>query len=167
MNKTNITLIGMPACGKSTVGVLLAKALNMRFTDTDLLIQQKYNKFLWQIIDEEGIEAFKEKEAGVISSLRCENTCIATGGSAVYSDRAMRHLKQISTVVFIDLPCHEIERRVADIRGRGVVIDKGKTLPELFDERRPLYLRYADATVEAQGRGVEELLMEVIKNAGG
>ena len=163
MDKTNITLIGMPACGKSTVGVLLAKARNMRFTDTDLLIQQKYKKFLWEIIAEEGIEAFKAREAGVIRSLRCENTCIATGGSAVYSDRAMRHLKQISTVVFIDLPCGEIERRIADIRGRGVVIDRGKTLPELFDERRPLYLRYADVTVEAQGRGVEELLMEIMK----
>jgi len=162
MNKTNITLIGMPACGKSTVGVLLAKALNMRFTDTDLLIQQKYRKFLWQIIDEEGIGAFKEKEAAVICALRCENTCIATGGSAVYSEEAMRHLKRSSTVVFIDLPCREIERRIADIRGRGVVIDKDSTLRELYDERRPLYLRYADVTVEAQGRGVEELLEEII-----
>jgi len=167
MEKSNITLIGMPGCGKSTVGVLLAKALNMRFTDTDLLIQQKYKKFLWQIIEEEGLGAFKAKEAGVICALRRENTCIATGGSAVYSERAMRHLKQISKVVFIDLPCEEIERRVADIRGRGVVIDKGKTLCELFGERRPLYLRYADVIMDARGRGVEELLMEIIKNAGG
>ena len=165
--KSNITLIGMPACGKSTVGVLLAKALNMRFTDTDLLIQQKYKKFLWEIIAEEGIEAFKAKEAGVICSLRCGNTCIATGGSAVYSESAMQHLRQISRVVFIDLPCQEIERRIADIRGRGVVIDKGSTLSALFEERRPLYLRYADVTVEAQGRGVEELLMEIIEKAGG
>jgi len=163
MSKSNITLIGMPACGKSTVGVLLAKARNMRFTDTDLLIQQKYNKFLWQIIEEEGIEAFKAREAGVIRSLRCGNTCIATGGSAVYSDSAMRHLRQISEVVFIDLPCEEIERRIADIRGRGVVIDRGKTLPELFAERRPLYLRYADVTVDAQGRGVEALLMAILE----
>ena len=165
--KTNITLIGMPGCGKSTMGVLLAKALNMRFTDTDLLIQQKYTRFLWQIIEEEGIEAFKAKEAGVICALRCENTCIATGGSVVYSGRAMQHLKEISRVVFIDLPCHEIERRIADIRGRGVVIDQGKTLAELFDERRSLYLRYADVTVQARGKGVEELLMEIIKKADG
>ncbi|MCL2299323.1 MAG: shikimate kinase [Firmicutes bacterium] len=164
MDKTNVTLIGMPACGKSTVGVLLAKARNLRFTDTDLLIQQEHGRFLWQIIAEEGLEAFKAKEAAVIRALRCENTCIATGGSVVYSDSAMRHLRDISKIVFIDLPCAEIERRVADIRGRGVVIEKGKTLPALFGERRPLYLRYADVTVRAQGKHIEELLEEIIAN---
>jgi shikimate kinase len=164
MDKNNVTLIGMPGCGKSTVGVLLAKALNLQFTDTDLLIQQKYGKFLWQLIAERGAEAFKRMEAGVILSLGCGDTCIATGGSAVYSGEAMRHLKKISRIVFIDLPCGEIERRVADIRGRGVVIDKGKTLPALYDERRPLYLRYADITVDARGMGVEELLMEVMRS---
>ena len=158
MTKTNLTLIGMPGCGKSTAGVLLAKALGMQFVDTDLLIQQKYKKLLRQIIDMEGIEAFKAKEAGVISSLECRNTCIATGGSAVYSEEAMGHLRAISRIVFIDLPCEVIERRVADIRGRGVVIDKGKTLRELFDERRPLYLRYADAVVDARGKGIEDLV---------
>jgi len=162
MGKTNLTLIGMPACGKSTVGVLLAKALNLRFVDTDLLIQQKYGQFLWQILDTQGIEAFKQKEAGVICALKCADTCIATGGSAVYSHEAMRHLKGMSTVVFIDLPCGEIERRVADIRGRGVVIERGKTLPALFEERRPLYLRYADVTVDADGKGVEELLFDIV-----
>jgi len=162
MDKTNITLIGMPACGKSTAGVLLAKARNLRFIDTDLLIQQEYGRFLWQIIAEEGLEAFKCKEAAVIRALRCENTCIATGGSAVYSDGAMRHLQSLSKIVFIDLPCGEIERRIADIRGRGVVIGEGETLPALFAERRPLYLRYADVTVQAQGKTVEELLEDII-----
>jgi len=163
MDKSSITLIGMPACGKSTVGVLLAKALNMQFVDTDLLMQRKYRQFLWQILDAQGIEAFKAMEAEVICALDCENTCIATGGSAVYSDAAMRHLKRISTVIFIDLPCGEVARRIADIRGRGVVIERGKTLPALFAERRPLYLRYADATVQAQGKGTEELLEEIVK----
>jgi len=163
MDKSNVTLIGMPGCGKSTVGVLLAKAMNLQFTDTDLLIQQRYGKFLWQLIEEQGIEAFKRMEAGVILSLDCESTCIATGGSAVYSGDAMRRLRELSTVVFIDLPCGEIERRVADIRGRGVVIDKGKTLPALYDERRPLYLRYADIAIGAQGMGVEELLMAILR----
>ena len=163
MNKTNITLIGMPACGKSTIGVLLAKTRNMGFVDTDLLIQRKYDQFLWQIIDAEGIEAFKRKEAEVIRSLRCENTCIATGGSAVYSDQAMRHLKRISTVVLLDLSCGEVESRIADIKSRGVVIDQGKTLPELYEERRPLYLHYADVAVHADGKGVEELLTELVE----
>ncbi|MDR2687669.1 MAG: shikimate kinase [Oscillospiraceae bacterium] len=163
MDKRNVTLIGMPGCGKSTVGVLLAKALGLQFVDTDLLIQQKYKKFLWQLIEEQGIEAFKRMEAGVILSLDCEDTCVATGGSAVYRGDAMRHLKGLSAVVFIDLPCGEIERRVADIKGRGVVIDQGKTLPELYAERRPLYLRYADVAVDARGLGTEALLMEIIK----
>ena len=154
MDKNNVTLIGMPGCGKSTVGVLLAKALGLQFVDTDLLIQQKHQKLLWQLIDEQGIGAFKRMEAGVILSLDCERACIATGGSAVYSEGAMAHLKALSRIVFIDLPCEEIERRVADIKGRGVVIDRGKTLPELYDERRPLYLRYADTIIDAQGMGV-------------
>jgi len=162
MENKNITFIGMPGCGKSTLGVLLAKALNLRFVDTDLLIQQKYRKYLWQLIEEHGIEAFKRMEASVLLSLDCECTCIATGGSAVYSDEAMRHLKRISKIVFIDLPCEEIQRRVADIKGRGVVIEKGKTLSVLYGERRPLYLRYADITIDAKGLGVEELLEEII-----
>ena len=163
MDKKNITLIGMPGCGKSTVGVLLAKALGLQFVDTDLLIQQKYKKLLWQIIAQEGPAVFKAKEAGVILSLGCERTCVATGGSVVYCDDAMLHLKQISRLVFIDLPCDEIERRIADIKGRGVVIDKGKTLRELYDERRPLYLRYADIVIDAQGMGVEALLAAIMQ----
>lgn len=161
-NKTSVTLIGMPACGKSTVGVLLAKAMNLRFIDTDLLIQQKHKKFLWQIIEAQGLEAFKAREAEVILSLGREDACIATGGSAVYSDAAMRHLKAISRIVFLDLPCAEIERRIADIKSRGVVIEKGKTLPALYDERRPLYLQYADIVIGAQGKGVEALVEEII-----
>ena len=161
MDKTNVTLIGMPGCGKSTVGVLLAKALNLHFTDTDLLIQQKHGRFLREILEADGIDGFIQKESEVLRALRCEHTCIATGGSAVYSDAAMRHLKEISTVVFIDLPCAAVEARVADIRGRGVVIDSGKTLAELYRERRPLYLRYADITVAAGGLAIEELLMEI------
>jgi len=159
----NITLIGMPGCGKSTVGVLLAKALNLGFIDTDLLIQQKHGQLLWELIDMQGIEAFKRMEAEVILSLDCGRACIATGGSAVYSDEAMRHLKALSKIIFIDLPCGEIERRIADIKSRGVVIDRGKTLPELYAERRPLYLRYADVVIAAQGMGIEELLAEIVK----
>ena len=158
----NISLIGMPASGKSTIGVLLAKALNMMFVDTDLIIQQKYKKFLWEMLDSDGIDEFKRRESEVISSLRCENTCIATGGSAVYSEKAMDHLKQISTVIFIDLPCVEIEKRIADIKSRGVVIEESKTLSELFHERRPLYQKYTDITIKAENTGVEELIVQII-----
>ena len=125
MLKSNISLIGMPACGKSTVGVLAAKALNLEFIDTDLLIQRKHGQFLWQLIDSEGIGGFIARESEVIRSLECKDSCIATGGSAVYSGSAMEHLKRISTVVFIDLSCEGIESRIADIRGRGVAIGSG------------------------------------------
>ena len=163
MKNNNLTLIGMPGCGKSTVGVLLAKTLGLQFVDTDLLIQQKHNMLLRRIIEARGIAAFKRMEAGVILALDCEDTCIATGGRAVYSGQAMQHLRSISTIVFIDLPCDEIERRIADIRGRGVVMDRGKTLPELFRERRPLYLRYADIVIDAHGMGVETVLTEIAR----
>jgi len=162
-NRSNITLIGMPACGKSTLGVLLAKARGMMFVDTDLLLQQRHGQLLREIIDAQGIEAFKRMEAQVILALDCKNACIATGGSVVYSEEAMRHLKRLSTVVFIDLPCEVVERRIADIKSRGVVIEEGKTLPELFRERRPLYLQYADIAVDARSKGVEALLTEIIE----
>ncbi|MCL2494381.1 MAG: shikimate kinase [Oscillospiraceae bacterium] len=165
MKNNNLTLIGMPGCGKSTVGVLLAKALGLRFVDTDLLLQQQHGLLLRQIIDAQGIEAFLAAEAGVILALDCENTCIATGGSAVYSEPAMAHLRNISKIVFIDLPCDEIERRVADFRGRGVVMERGQTLPALYAERRPLYLRYAGIVIDARGLGMEALLEEIARRA--
>ncbi len=160
--KTNISIIGMPACGKSTLGVLLAKTLNMMFIDTDLIIQQKNGKLLSQIIESSGIDEFKRKESDVICSLACENTCIATGGSAVYSEKAMNHLKQCSTIIFLDVSCAEVEKRIADIKSRGVVIEDGKTLFELFNERRPLYLQYADIIIKADNLSVEDLLVQIV-----
>ncbi|MDR1630159.1 MAG: shikimate kinase [Oscillospiraceae bacterium] len=158
MKKSNITLIGMAGCGKSTVGVLLAKAKNLMFVDTDLIIQQKYGKYLWEILEEEGSEVFLCREEAAICRLQCEKTCIATGGSVVYSAKAMEHLKQLSTMVFLDVAFEEIERRIADIKTRGVVIAPGRTLRGLFDERRPLYQAYADLTVNATGRTAEEVV---------
>ena len=157
----NISLIGMPACGKSTVGVLLAKTLNMAFTDTDLLIQQACGKFLWQILEDDGNDGFNRKEEAVIGALRCENTCIATGGSAVYSEKAMNHLKSISRIIFLHVPVEEIIARTGDIKSRGVVIEKGKTLEELYDERLPLYKKYAGITVNAGGKSLEKVVYEI------
>jgi len=157
----NISLIGMPACGKSTVGVLLAKTLNMAFTDTDLLIQQAYGKFLWQILEDDGNDGFNQKEEAVIAALLCKNTCIATGGSAVYSEKAMAHLKSISKIIFIDVPIEEIIERTGDIKSRGVVIEKGKTLEELYAERLPLYKKYAGFTVKAGGKSAEKVVYEI------
>ena len=156
----NITLIGMPGAGKSTVGVVLAKRMGMDFIDTDLIIQKEYNKTLAEIIDEKGIEEFKKVENDVISKLELDNTIIATGGSAVYGKEAMKHLRDISKVVYIELTEENIEDRLGDLNERGVVLEDGETLQELYDERIPLYKKYAHIIVNAN----DMVLREVVKN---
>ena len=156
----NITLIGMPGAGKSTVGVVLAKRIGMDFVDTDLIIQKEYNKTLSEIIDEKGIEEFKKVENDVISKLELDNTIIATGGSAVYGKEAMKHLRDISKVVYIELTEENIEDRLGDLNERGVVLEDGETLQELYDERIPLYKKYAHIIVNAD----DMVLREVVKN---
>lgn len=156
----NITLIGMPGAGKSTVGVVLAKRMGMDFIDTDLIIQKEYNKTLAEIIDEKGIEEFKKIENDVISKLELDNTIIATGGSAVYGKEAMKHLRDISKVVYIELSEENIEDRLGDLNERGVVLEDGETLQELYDERIPLYKKYAHIIVNAN----DMVLREVVKN---
>lgn len=156
----NITLIGMPGAGKSTVGVVLAKRMGMDFIDTDLIIQKEYNKTLSEIINEKGIEEFKKVENDVISKLELDNTIIATGGSAVYGKEAMKHLRDISKVVYIQLSEENIEDRLGDLNERGVVLEDGETLQELYDERIPLYKKYAHIIVNAD----DMVLREVVKN---
>ena len=156
----NITLIGMPGAGKSTVGVVLAKRMGMDFVDTDLIIQKEYNKTLSEIIDAKGIEGFKKVENDVISKLELDNTIIATGGSAVYGKEAMKHLRDISKVVYIELSEENIEDRLGDLNERGVVLEDGETLQELYDERIPLYKKYAHIIVNAN----DMVLREVVKN---
>ena len=156
----NITLIGMPGAGKSTVGVVLAKRMGMDFIDTDLIIQKEYNKTLAEIINEKGIEEFKKVENDVISKLELDNTIIATGGSAVYGKEAMKHLRDISKVVYIELSEENIEDRLGDLNERGVVLEDGETLQELYDERIPLYKKYAHIIVNAD----DMVLREVVKN---
>ena len=156
----NITLIGMPGAGKSTVGVVLAKRIGMDFVDTDLIIQKEYNKTLSEIIDAKGIEGFKKVENDVISKLELDNTIIATGGSAVYGKEAMKHLRDISKVVYIELTEENIEDRLGDLNERGVVLEDGETLQELYDERIPLYKKYAHIIVNAN----DMVLREVVKN---
>ena len=156
----NITLIGMPGAGKSTVGVVLAKRIGMDFVDTDLIIQKEYNKTLSEIIDAKGIEGFKKVENDVLSKLELDNTIIATGGSAVYGKEAMKHLRDISKVVYIQLSEENIEDRLGDLNERGVVLEDGETLQELYDERIPLYKKYAHIIVNAD----DMVLREVVKN---
>ncbi len=160
---SNITLIGMPGAGKSTIGVILAKTLCRSFVDTDLLIQQDQNCSLQIIIDYLGLEAFREIEERVICSINVSNHVIATGGSVVYSEKAMEHLRSISTVFFLDVPLEELEKRIRPMMlSRGIVMRKGATLKDLYEERLPLYRKYAHHTVVCQGGHCMEKMVHQI-----
>jgi shikimate kinase len=154
----NIVLIGMPGAGKSTVGVVLSKAQGMDFIDTDLLIQKAEGKLLQEIIDEKGIQEFLAIEEKIALNLKTSNSVIATGGSIVYSDKAMNHLKENSTVLYLKLPCRVIEERLSNMHSRGIAMGAGQSLLSLYDERCPLYERYADRIVDCQGRDVEAII---------
>lgn len=156
MSKDNIVLIGMPGVGKSTVGVILAKVLGYQFVDADLLIQEQEGKLLKDIIAEVGTDGFIQVENRVNASIDCSKTIIATGGSVIYGQEAMEHLKEIGTVVYLEVPFSILEERLSDIKGRGVVLKDGQTLYDLFMERTPLYEKYADVCVSEEGLGVEE-----------
>lgn len=159
----NIALIGMPTCGKSTVGVVLAKMLGMNFVDSDILIQNEYNSKLSDLIKRYGTDGFIDIESKVIQNINLTNTVIATGGSAVYSNRAIMHLKDISKVVYLKVPLESIKKRMNNMRTRGVVIEDGKTLDDLFLERKSLYEKYADFVVDETGKSLEETVNSLVK----
>lgn len=158
----NIVLIGMPTCGKSTVGVVVAKMLGLAFVDTDILIQNREGKKLKDIIDEKGNDGFEKVESEVIENISVENTVIATGGSAVYSSKAMARLKEIAKVVYLAVDIEEIEKRMTDMRNRGVVFKKGQGVRELYLEREPLYEKYADYVVSEKGKTLEQTVEAVV-----
>lgn len=157
----NIVLIGMPGCGKSTVGVLLAKALQMDFVDTDIVLQQQQGKKLQEIIDQVGNDAFLKMEEDCVCGLECDQTIVATGGSVVYGKEAMRRLHENGLVVYIRLPYEEIERRLSNLATRGVTLKKGQTLRNLYDERIPLYEAEADYTFEPEESDVQETVLDL------
>ncbi len=163
MSKSNIVLIGMPGVGKSTIGVILAKELGYRFLDADLLIQQQEGKLLREIIAEQGTEGFIEVENRVNAGIRAERTIIATGGSVVYGEEAMRHLKEIGTVIYLEVSFDTIQERLADIKGRGVVLKDGQTLYDLYEERVPLYEHYADVTISEENLNIEQTIQKLLE----
>lgn len=152
----NIVLVGMPGCGKSTVGVILAKTLGMSFVDTDLLICAQEENTLQNIIEEKGLNYFSEVECGIGAGLSAKNTVIATGGSMVLYEKAMTHLKEIATVVYIDVNLDELKKRLVNIKTRGITFEKGETLEDIFNIRTPLYKKYADITIKADDFSIEE-----------
>ena len=152
----------MPGSGKSTLGVLLAKAIGYSFVDTDLIISRRADKPLQRILDQDGMERFLSLEEEVGSSLDCDRTVVATGGSMVLSERAMEHLRAVGTVVFVNVPFEEIERRVKNIRTRGIVFHPNETLRDVFTNRTPLYRRYADLTADvAAGADIEDTVEHI------
>ena len=141
----------MPGCGKSTVGVVLAKTLGMRFVDTDLIIQQEQH-------ERYGIKRFEEmEEEALLSVMDTENTVIATGGSAVFCERGMKFLKQTGVCVYLDVPCEELKRRLSNIRTRGIAAAKGMTIDDIFAERAPYYEKYADLRISCTDLHIEDI----------
>ncbi|MDO5522321.1 MAG: shikimate kinase [bacterium] len=161
MNKNNVVLIGMPGAGKSTVGVILAKVLGYQFIDADLVIQDREDRLLKDIIEEEGLNGFLQIENEVNASINTKETVIATGGSVVYGEEAMEHLKSIGTVVYIKLSYDTLDSRLGNIKQRGVALKDGQTLFSLYKERCPLYEKYADIVIDSENLGVEELLEKI------
>jgi shikimate kinase len=160
--KTNIVLIGMPASGKSTIGVQLAKWLSMGFIDTDLLVQARGGESMQSFQDENGMDAYQELECDTVKSVVCDNCVIATGGSAVYCDIAMAHLQDIAKIIFLDLPVAEVEQRIGSIAERGVVIRPGMTMEDLYHERHPLYMKFANEVISCSGKTPDEILREIL-----
>ena len=159
----NIILIGMPGAGKSTVGVVLAKRLGYAFVDADLEIQSREGKLLHEIIAERGVEGFWKVEESVGESMHVRRTVIATGGSAVYGEKAMTHYKQMGRVVYLSLPLEGIRERLGDLTERGVTLKEGQDLDGLYAERKPLYERYADITVNCEGLSIREIVEKIVK----
>lgn len=163
MKQKNIVLIGMPGAGKSTVGVVLAKKLGYAFLDSDLVIQSREGKLLHEIIEAHGVEQFWFIEEEANLSINAVRTVIATGGSVIYGGRAMEHLGQGGVIVYLKLSCEEIARRLGDLNERGVTLRKGQNLQMLYEERIPLYEKYADITVACEKLTIREIVEEIAR----
>lgn len=158
----NIVLIGMPGCGKSTVGIILAKALQMNFVDTDLIIQQFTGERLQDTINSKGLDYFLRIENKILKELNLKNTVIATGGSAVYSKDAMENLKENGVIIFINTPLYKLKKRVKNMKVRGIACDKNMSYDDLYKERIPLYEKYCDITILNPDDILENAVFEII-----
>ena len=163
MKNDNGILIGMPGVGKSTVGVVLAKALGYRFVDADLVIQEKEGRLLHEIIKEQGTEGFIAVENRINSQIEAERSVIATGGSVIYGAEAMEHLRSIGTVLYLKNSYEEISKRLTNMKDRGVVLKEGQTLLDLYEERTPLYEKYADLVVDESQLTIEQTIGKILE----
>ncbi len=163
MKRENLVLVGMPGAGKSTTGVLIAKELGFSFVDTDLIIQERENALLQEIIERVGLEKFLQIEESVILSLNVEGAVISTGGSVIYSQPAVTHLKKKGLLIYLEVSYEEIERRISNIASRGIVFGKGKGLRDIYAERTVLYEKNADLVINCTDLTIEEVEQEVIR----
>ncbi len=159
--KNNIVLIGMPGAGKSTVGVVLAKVVGYKFVDSDLVIQEQQDKLLHELITEYGMDGFLEIENRTNASLDMTKAVIATGGSVIYGKEAMEHLREIGLVVYLKLSLESIADRLGDLKKRGVALKDGWGLKELYEERVPLYEKYADVIIDCEEKAIREITEEI------
>lgn len=162
MQTNTVVLIGMPGAGKSTLGILLAKELGLDFIDTDVSIQVREGKTLQHISDEKGYLALRDIEEQVLLTENITGKVVSTGGSAVYSDAGMAHLKQDSVVVFLDVPLAELEQRISNFSTRGIARRQDQSFDDLFDERSTLYQRYADIRLDCSSLSVDEVLQKTL-----
>ena len=160
--KGNIILIGMPTSGKSTVGVILAKVLGMDFMDTDIIIQRREGSKLNEIIEKYGIDGFLKREEQALLSIDVSHTVIATGGSAVYSDTAMKHLSKNANVVYLNISLEDLKKRLVDTKDRGVIIRPDESIDKMYESRSILYEKYAEITVKEEGSSIEDTIRAVI-----
>jgi len=160
-DRKNLVLIGMPGAGKSTVGVLLAKALKMPFVDTDLLIQKRENSYLQELIAKHGIDGFIKIEEAIVTDLDLEGHVIATGGSVIYSEPAVSHLKAGGILFFLDTKIYQLERRLKNTLTRGIAMQPGQSLASLYNERLPLYKKYADVEIDCSRKHIETIVSEI------
>ena len=162
MKKDNIILIGMPASGKSTVGVILAKILGYNFIDSDIVIQEKEGRMLSEIIAAEGIDGFIDIENRINAGIEAQKTVISTGGSVVYGNEAMQHFKNIGTVIYMKVDMEALTKRLSDVKQRGVVMREGQSLLSLYNERCKLYEKYADIVIDEKDNTMEEVLADIL-----
>lgn len=158
----NIILIGLPGAGKSTLGVILAKALGMHFIDTDIVIQDQTGRLLQEIINTDGVKRFLEIEEECVLSLTCSRAVISTGGSVVYSTRAMKHLRTDGIIIYLEISFEEMVRRLKNITTRGIVLEQGQSLRDMYDQRIPLYERHADIRIDCSGEAFESVVEKVV-----